>query len=291
MEDSENIIRINEVNENGVSKPLAIGFIVASSTATLCGDDTVEQNSTAASKPALPPKPKLTGELLAEVPPLSLPPQSPVDSDQTTHVVTERINAVSSNWFQSFNHAVIMQKIEEYAADGESTRQEFVDGLLFMLIEEAIKRGGAAVARTAKLFPELIKAYSVSASDVQACLEKITPIIQKTAAATPNVCKYFGIIYGVLLTECESDFGLLFLAKILSALIQDDAENLHMLKIMSQVLGAVQVIKSDSYLVDMYQRQKVDLQYFWPAGHQSVENVNDFLENNSLDCLLEYQRK
>ncbi|KAJ3022878.1 UNVERIFIED_CONTAM: hypothetical protein HDU68_008902 [Siphonaria sp. JEL0065] len=275
--------KIDDVSDVPAAKPIAIGSIESESTMTL-----IESESAGApviERKELPPKPRLAFE-------------HAVDSEkgfESEHVTQDRIKNVLTKWFQTFDQKEILQKFEEFAAytneESELASKSFVEGILSALVKESIKRGGGAVARTAKLFPELIKSYSVSAFDVQNCLSAYAKSIKDAAEANPNICKYFGIFYGVLLAENESDFGLPLLANILDDLIQDDAEHLYMLKIMSQVLGAVQVIKSDSHLVGMYQRQKFDLQLFWPSGHQNVENVTDFLENNSLECLLEYQSK
>ncbi|KAJ3018609.1 UNVERIFIED_CONTAM: hypothetical protein HDU68_011076 [Siphonaria sp. JEL0065] len=264
-------------------KPVAIGSIEADSTMTLISSESVE--APVNEKKESPPKPMISFEHFADL---------ETDSE-SEHITQDQIKNISTKWFQTFDQKDILQKIEEDAAftteESELASKSFVEGILTTLVRESVKRGGGAVARTAKLFPELIKTYSVSAFDVQKCLSTYTKSIKDAAEANPNICKYFGIFYGVLLAENESDFGLPLLANILSDLIQDDAEHLYMLKIMSQVLGAVQVIKSDTHLVEMYQRQKFDLQQFWPSGHQNSESVTDFLENNSLECLMEYQSK
>ncbi|KAJ3406360.1 hypothetical protein CcCBS67573_g01049 [Chytriomyces confervae] len=191
---------------------------------------------------------------------------------------------VVQTWFTDFEIKSLTEKVLASKDDGE-----FVDAALTNLLTFSIGKGGGAVARTAKAIPELIWKDCVSVDAVKRSLVSFTKTLSDFGLVFPNVFKYFGIIYGVMMVEFEEHFTLKDLAVMVNTLIHEEnaAEELRVLKVVRQVLEAVSVMKGEKYLTELYKRQQFDLKYFWPAGRRVEGELEDWLESNSFDCLLE----
>ncbi|KAJ3282375.1 hypothetical protein HDU79_009966 [Rhizoclosmatium sp. JEL0117] len=221
--------------------------------------------------------------------------QTAIEESEQSTAVTETLN----NWFQTFDQPTILAQFQNYAAftspSTESSAKAFVSQMLDTLVTESFTRGGGAVARTAMLFPELVKGLVVSVDDVQECIKSFTKRhILPPATATPQTNKYFGIFYGVVYADLPSSFSLPFLQTLLTPLTESDDGDLSILKILSQVLGTVQVMYGDEKLVSVYKEFGCPLKSFWKvekAGKKGEvdEAVLNFLEGASLECLVPLQ--
>ncbi|KAI8615878.1 hypothetical protein BC830DRAFT_1080977 [Chytriomyces sp. MP71] len=204
-----------------------------------------------------------------------------------------QMEMILGSWFETYDQAGMITKMSEVPND-----EGIVFRLLSSLIKDAILRGGGAVARTAKLLPEIVKAGCISAEDVKerqagnrvVCCPffLFTKTFAELAIDVPNTFKYFGIFYGVMLVEFEPLFTLKDLADMVEYLVQDDqsAESMSALKVLHQALEAVSIMRSEEYLVQLYKRQAFDLKMFWPVAQRHVDVVEDWLESSSLDALL-----
>ncbi|KAI8837973.1 hypothetical protein BJ741DRAFT_707712 [Chytriomyces cf. hyalinus JEL632] len=227
-----------------------------------------------------------TGELALHEPSMSnaqeeisLPPPPVVKSPSVLQA-----EDVVQTWFADFEIKSLTEKVLASKDD-----DEFIDAALASLLTFSIGKGGGAVARTAKVIPELIWKDCVSVDAVKRSLVSFTKTLSDFGLVFPNVFKYFGIIYGVMMVEFEEHFTLKDLAVMVTTLIHEEnaAEELRVLKVVRQVLEAVSVMKGEKYLTELYKRQQFDLKYFWPAGRRVEGELEDWLESNSFDCLLE----
>ncbi|KAJ3264350.1 hypothetical protein HDU77_008782 [Chytriomyces hyalinus] len=223
-----------------------------------------------------------TGELAVEsdVQEEASPPPNPVVKSPSVLQAED----VVQTWFADFEIKSLTEKVLASKDD-----DEFVDAALTSLLTFSIGKGGGAVARTAKVIPELIWKDCVSVNAVKRSLVSFTKTLSDFGLVFPNVFKYFGIIYGVMMVEFEEHFTLKDLAVMVNTLIHEEnaAEELRVLKVVRQVLEAVSVMKGEKYLTELYKRQQFDLKYFWPAGRRVEGELEDWLESNSFDCLLE----
>ncbi|KAJ3240841.1 hypothetical protein HDU81_002694 [Chytriomyces hyalinus] len=227
-----------------------------------------------------------TGELSADEPSLSdvqedaSPPPPPVVKSQSVLHAED----VVQTWFGDFEVKSLTEKVLASKED-----DEFIDAALASLLTFSIGKGGGAVARTAKVFPELIWKDCISVDAVKRSLVTFTKTLSDFGLVFPNVFKYFGIIYGVMMVEFEEHFTLKDLAVMVNNLIHEEnaAEELRVLKVVRQVLEAVSVMKGEKYLAELYKRQQFDLKYFWPVGRRVEGELEDWLESNSFDVLLD----
>ncbi|KAJ3117695.1 hypothetical protein HK100_000763 [Physocladia obscura] len=227
----------------------------------------------------LPPKPQLTIKFFDD----SRVCQDSDPNSYANYLYLPHLDVLITDWLKNFNEEALRDGFRDLVGLDEVSTVA-----VERLFEGVMRTSGGAVAKTARALPGVIRGSGggVCCEIVMRSLKTLVSKIKETAKSIPKVYKYTGIIYGVLLVEFEKEFSILQLAIMFEEFIRDDTEDMLMLKVVSQVLCAVQVMRGDDYLVALYVRQRIPLQVFWAAGSRSDDVVDDFLQNNSLDCLL-----
>ncbi|KAJ3076919.1 hypothetical protein HDU98_011015 [Podochytrium sp. JEL0797] len=240
-------------------------------------------------------------ETKGPVPTSAYPPKPAFASAHTeTTQIESRVSAALAHWFTTFDVKALMLEFENVAGaykESYGAGKEFAEGVVFGIVKESIGSGsGAGVAKSARVVPELIERLYVSEGDVKNSLEKFIELMTVNdpdepmfaVSNLPTVYKYFGIFYGVLLGKSSapnSVFTLDHLAHAFSHQIQNDSDTMYLLKLVSQVLSVVQLMKGDAGLAEVV--GELDLKAFWPPGTES-EVVKDFLEAISLEFLVQF---
>ncbi|ORY31526.1 hypothetical protein BCR33DRAFT_856893 [Rhizoclosmatium globosum] len=247
-------------------------------------------------KPATPPSlPSKTLDVPQTQPksskPSSVPPKPVLkvavnNEEFSDSQISLRLDSIYTEWFREFNPAQFQNSLK-YIINSTSPQSTVTsEDTITNVLKLAIQKNGIAVAHTARLLPTLITSRLFSGQQVKNSLAQIAENLHVMETRTPSCYKYFGILYGALLTHDEYFFSIRDLHEVLDEVLDRDSEITPKAPgVLAQVLMTVLLMAGEERLKQIYGTQTFDVTHFWPVAKCRFE-LEDWMEENGLECLI-----
>ncbi|KAJ3076920.1 hypothetical protein HDU98_011016 [Podochytrium sp. JEL0797] len=200
---------------------------------------------------------------------------------ETNTQIMAKIKMILSDWFREFDLARAVKGVQDLGTN------QYNSIILNDLLKESMKRGGAAVARTARLLPELVGVQCVLMSDVQCSLAVTSVTLATLQQFIPSCFKYFGILYGAMTAYNHRCFSIAVLREMLEPVIIKEVKSdaLNAPAVLGQMLSTVLMMKGEK-VVKLVVKGRDEVVSFWPEGRIDWFGVEDWLEENGLESLI-----